>query len=299
MSDGNQIEARKTAGEAFERLVEIIARLRAPDGCPWDREQTHHTLRAHLLEETYETLDAIEREDDDDLREELGDLLLQPVLHAQIAGEIEPCGQARFDIVDVLETISDKLVRRHPHVFGDVQVASSGEVLVNWDAIKKEEKAAKLQKQEASQSTVDDSAEASILNDIPANSPSLLLALKVSKKAAKAGFEWPDLEGVFDKLSEEMRELEAAIAGQKEAPQDESKSARVAEELGDLLFTTVNIARWNKIDPELALRDMVARFSLRFRVMEKEARARGLDLQTLSPEEWDELWTTAKSSKMV
>lgn len=293
MSNDHQ-EAATTPGPAFERLVEIIARLRAPDGCPWDREQTHHTLRTHLLEETYETLDAIEREDDDDLREELGDLLLQPVLHAQIASEIEPTGQKRFDIVDVLETISDKLVRRHPHVFGDVSVSTSGEVLQNWDAIKKQEKAAKLQGRAGTQSTLSAADEPSILDDVPPM-PALMLALKVSKKAAKAGFEWPNLEGVFDKLSEERHELEAAIAQQKAAPSDANQQ-RVAEELGDLLFTTVNIARWQKVDPELALRDMVARFSVRFRAMEKEARTRGLDLQALSTEQWDELWTQAKSS---
>ena len=292
MSDDNQHQTTGTPGEAFERLVEIIARLRAPDGCPWDREQTHHTLRAHLLEETYETLDAIEREDDDDLREELGDLMLQPVLHAQIASEIEPTGQARFDIVDVLETISDKLVRRHPHVFGEVTVSSSGEVLVNWDAIKQQERAAKLQK-EGAQSTLSAPDATSVLDDVPIGLPSLLLALKVSKKAAKVGFEWPDLAGVFDKLSEETRELEIAIAEQKTAP-SEANQKRVAEELGDLLFTAVNIARWNKVDPELALRDMVARFSVRFRAMEKEAQTRELDLQTLSPAQWDDLWTSAK-----
>lgn len=259
------------AGAAFTRLVVIIAQLRAPEGCPWDREQTHLTLRRHLIEEAYEVLDAIETGTDDDLREELGDLLMQPLMHAQIAGE-----EKRFDIADVLEGISDKLVRRHPHVFGEVTVADSGEVLRNWDAIKQSEK--KLTK--AAQST-------SLLEGVPPALPALSLALEISKKAAKAGFEWPDAAGVLDKLREEVAELEAAL-------EDEDEQ-RVTDELGDLLFTAVNIARWQKIDPELALRDMVLRFRERFAHMEAVARARNLTLEVLSPEQWDVLWNNAKS----
>jgi tetrapyrrole methylase family protein/MazG family protein len=262
-----------TPAEAFERLVSIIAQLRSPEGCPWDREQTHLTLRKHLIEESYEVLDAIERGDDADLKEELGDLLMQPVMHAQIAEE-----EGRFDIAGVLDGISDKLVRRHPHVFGDIEVENSGEVLRNWDAIKKAEKAGKPE----SEST-------SILESVPKNLPSLSLAMEVSKKAAKAGFEWPDAAGVLDKLREETSELEAAI--------ESGDKNHITDELGDLLFTAVNIARWNKVDPELALRDMVTRFQSRFAHMEKAAGERELNLEVLSPTEWDELWDIAKQSQ--
>lgn len=268
--------ARPTPAQSFERLATIVARLRAPDGCPWDREQTHRSLRAHLIEESYETLNAIEREDDENLREELGDLLLQPVLHAQIAQD-----DGRFDVVDVIEEISDKLVRRHPHVFGDLQVDDSGEVLLNWEAIKRDEKARKT----AVQSTAD-AIVPSVLDDISPALPALMLALKVSKKAARAGFEWPDVAGVMAKLREETNELETALA--------QGDATRIGEELGDLLFSAVNIARWQKIDPELALRDMVSRFGARFRHMENAARARDCDLAELSPELWDELWNEAK-----
>lgn len=259
-----------TPAQSFTRLHEIIVRLRAPGGCPWDRAQTHQSLRAHLVEETYETLDAIERADDADLCEELGDLLMQPLMHADIAGE-----ENRFGIVDVLEGISDKLVRRHPHVFGDVSVEDADEVLTNWEAIKKQEKAAR------------GTQETSVLDNVPDTLPSLSRALKISKKAAKVGFEWPNIAGVLAKLREETAEVEAEI--------ESGDDARLSEELGDLLFTAVNIARWRKIDPELALRDGVRRFEMRFRAMEKQAAAQNKDLKSLSPEEWELLWSDAKS----
>jgi tetrapyrrole methylase family protein/MazG family protein len=268
--------SKPTPAQAFERLAQIIARLRAPDGCPWDREQTHVTLRTHLLEEACETMDAIDGGDDTHLCEELGDLLMQPVLHAQIAEE-----EKRFDIVDVIEGISDKLVRRHPHVFGEVTVADSGEVLTNWEAIKKAEKEQKGQ------------GEASILSGVPNTLPSLMQALEVSKKAVKVGFEWPDMAGVLAKLHEEIAELEEEIAGSNS--KDEAARQRITEELGDVLFTVVNIARWHKINPELALRDTVARFRGRFEKMEDTARQQGLNLEQLTPQQWDELWEAAKS----
>jgi tetrapyrrole methylase family protein/MazG family protein len=265
---------RPTPAETFARLAEIIARLRAPNGCPWDREQTHLTLRKHLIEESYEVIDAIEHEDSDHLREELGDLLMQPVLHAQIAAE-----ENRFDIVDVLEEISDKLVRRHPHVFGDVTADDSATVLKNWDAIKKQEKAAK--------GSGEAQPEDSILNGVPSALPSLALAMEISKKAAKAGFEWPDVLAVMNKLREETLEVQSEL-------ESGADKQRVSEELGDLLFTVVNVARWQKIDPELALRDTVRRFSARFAQMEAVAREQGRVLEALSPEQWDELWNAAK-----
>jgi len=262
--------SKPTPAIAFDRLYTIIARLRAPGGCPWDREQSHASLRTHLLEETYETLDAIDRADDHDLREELGDLLMQPLLHADIAAE-----EDRFDVVDVLEGISDKLVRRHPHVFGDVTVRDADEVLTNWDAIKKQEKAGR------------GVVETSVLDNVPAVLPSLSRALKISKKAAKVGFEWPDIEGVLEKLREETREVEYEL--------QQGDDARLSEELGDLLFTAVNIARWRKIDPELALREGVARFEARFRAMESAAASAGLQLKSLTPDQWEDLWSAAKT----
>jgi len=272
---------QRTPGSAFTRLIEIVARLRAPGGCPWDREQTHATLRTHLLEETYETLDAIDEGDDAHLREELGDLLMQPVMHAQIAEE-----ENRFNIVDVLDEISDKLVRRHPHVFGEITVSDSGEVLRNWDAIKKQEAGSRRQTAGNATQEADSALRTphSALDDVPRTLPSLLLALKVSKKAAKVGFEWPDIQSVMDKLREETDELEA----------DLDDTQRAGEELGDLLFTAVNVARWKKIDPEIALRETVARFQKRFAHMEAVAAAREIELQSLSPQQWDELWNAAK-----
>ena len=269
---------KPTAAEAFARLAQIIEKLRAPDGCPWDREQTHATLRPHLLEEVCETMEAIDGGDAAHLCEELGDLLMQPVLHAQIAAE-----ENRFDIVDVLEGISDKLVRRHPHVFGDVIVADSGEVLTNWDAIKKEEKARRGQ------------TPTSVLAGVPNTLPSLMQALEISKKAIKVGFEWPDIEGVLAKLHEEIAELEDEIRAQPNV-KDEAAQQRIAEELGDVLFTAVNIARWRKINPELALRDTVSRFRGRFEKMELSAQQQGLNLEELTPEKWEELWEAAKNS---
>jgi MazG family protein len=263
------------AAEQFARLVEIVASLRAPNGCPWDREQTHASLRRHLIEESYEVVDAIETGSNDDLCEELGDLLMQPVMHAQIAQE-----ENRFAIADVLQGICEKLVRRHPHVFGEVTVSDSGEVLKNWDAIKKAEKQNKIGDSQAGSTPA--------LGDAPAALPALMQALEVSKKAAKLGFEWPDESGVLEKAREEITELEMAM-------HSESRE-RVAEEVGDLLFTVVNIARWQKVDPELALRDMVRRFRARFSHMENAAREAGLELGVLPPAQWEELWKNAKSN---
>ena len=268
-------DSRPNIEAAFARLAAIVAQLRAPDGCPWDREQTHETLRPHLIEEAYEVLHAIETHDDENLCEELGDLMLQPVLHAQIAQE-----EKRFDLVEVLEGISDKLVRRHPHIFGDVSVEDSAQVLANWNAIKQAEKAAK-----------NAAPKLSILAEVPRGLPALSLAMEISKTAAKAGFEWPDASGVLDKVREEIDELEAAM-------KNESRE-RVGEELGDLLFTLVNVARWQKIDPELALRDMTRRFSQRFGAMELLARERGLELADLGPETWDALWNVVKAQQEV
>jgi tetrapyrrole methylase family protein/MazG family protein len=245
----------------LERLVYIVDRLLGPGGCPWDREQTHETLKKYLLEEAYEVLDAIDSQSPDKLKEELGDLLLQPIMHARMEKAV-----GNWDIDDVATAICDKLVRRHPHVFGDTQAETSDEVLKNWDAIKKTESGAK-----------------SVLEGVPQGMASLLRAHEVSKRAARVGFEWPNLESVFDKLKEEEQELNEAIAG--------GDPTRIEEEMGDLLFTVVNVARWLKVEPEEALRKMLNRFTERFQHMESLAET---DLKHLSPEEWDRLWTTAK-----
>lgn len=246
------------------QLVEVSDRLLAPGGCPWDRAQTHESLKKYLLEEAYEVLEAIDSGSDDKFREELGDLILQPVMHAQM----KKAG-GRFDIDDVANEIVLKLVRRHPHVFGDVSVADADEVLKNWDRIKRTEKGEEPR---------------SILAGVPKGMASLLRAHEISKRAARSGFEWPDIDAVFDKLHEEEVELREAIAsGDRE---------HIESEIGDLLFTAVNVARWAGIEPEEALRKMLDRFTKRFTSMESAADR---PLTELSPEEWDRLWNEAKS----
>ena len=258
----------------FERLTQIMAQLRAPDGgCPWDLKQTHESLRPHLIEESAEVLAAIESGDKANLREELGDLLLQVVFHAQLAQE-----NGDFNIEDVALAINEKLVRRHPHIFGDVQADDAETVKANWDAIKAQEKAERGEIQ------------TSILGDVPNELPALSSALKISKRAAKVGFEWPDEAGVIEKLREEVGEVEVAL--QNESP------ARVAEELGDLLFTIVNLARWRGIDPEMALRDNNRKFRGRFEQMEAAATRRGWSLEQLSEAQWEELWNGAKTQTL-
>ena len=257
----------------FDRLTQIMAQLRAPDGgCPWDLQQTHQTLRASLIEESAEVLDAIESGDQENLREELGDLLLQVVFHAQLAQE-----NGDFNIEDVARGISEKLVRRHPHIFGDVVAPDAEAVKANWDVIKAQEKAERGEKP------------TSVLGDVPTELPALAAALKISRRAAKVGFEWPDEAGVWAKLREEIGEVEDAMRGESDA--------RIAEELGDLLFTVVNLARWRGINPELALRDNNRKFRGRFEQMEAQAQQRGWDLEALDEAQWDELWNAAKSAR--
>ncbi len=255
--------------DPFLRLTQIVAKLRAPDGCPWDREQTHDTLRASLIEESAEVLQAIENRDDANLCEELGDLILQPLFHAQIATE-----EGRFTLDDVLNGICDKLVRRHPHVFGNVMANDSAQVLENWEAIKRGEKAARGE------------VSGSVLGDVPPELAALSQAMKISKRAAKVGFEWEQEADVVAKIREETLEIEGALANES--------TERVAEEIGDLLFTAVNLARWRGINPELALRDVNRKFIARFEKMESEAKAGGLELEKLTAADWDALWNRAK-----
>ena len=248
--------------EKFDTLVNIIARLRGPGGCPWDREQTHTSLRVNLLSECYEVLEALDSGDADKLCEELGDLLLQILLHAQIARD-----EGAFEIGDVIKSISEKLVRRHPHIFGSVKVKDSTEVMHNWEDLKRDEREEGV----------------SMLAGVPKEMPALAYAYEISRRAVRVGFEWKDMEGVIDKLAEEVREIN-----------DAESHDQKAREFGDLLFTLVNVARWQGIDAEAALRDANNKFYLRFSRMEELCRQRGLELKELTFEQWDSLWEEVK-----
>jgi tetrapyrrole methylase family protein/MazG family protein len=256
------------ANASFVTFQETIAHLRAPDGCPWDREQTHQSLRPFLLEEVYEVLEALDADDTAWLAEELGDLLLQIVLHTQIAIDT-----GEFNMGNVIDHINRKLLRRHPHVFGDVQVNGVDDVTANWETIKKAEKAVKDQTGQPP----------SALDGIPNTLPALTQALTISKRAVKMGFEWPNIEGVLDQLIEEAHEITAA-----ESPE------HLESEIGDLLFSAVNLARWRKIDPESALRGTNARFKWRFQKMEELAAIQGKNLPDLSTDDMEILWNEAK-----
>lgn len=248
----------------FYGLVWVMDRLLGPGGCPWDQEQTHESLIKHLIEEAYELVEAIEAKDEEAMKEELGDCLLQPVFHAQMKAR-----DGAWSVEAPIKAITDKLIRRHPHVFGEVDVADAQEVLRNWDKIKTSEKGGEVKK--------------SVLAGVPGSLPALHRAMIVSRRAARCGFEWPDLDAVWQKVREEEREfLEACQTGDKE---------RMASELGDLLFTYVNVARWLDLDPEESLRKMLGRFTHRFQTMESLSEA---PLAELSPEAWDDLWMTAK-----
>jgi len=249
---------------SLESFQDTIAHLRAPDGCPWDREQTHQSLRTTLLEETYEALTALDADDMDALCEELGDLLLQIVLHAQIAVE-----EGDFSLAQVIEKISAKIKRRHPHVFGNVVVSGAAEVSANWEEIKREEKG---------------EAGGSMLDDVPLALPALAQAQSYQQRVARVGFDWPDVEGVVAKVAEEIEELQRT-----------SDVAEREEELGDLLFSLVNLARWLEVDAESALRAANARFAKRFAAMEDLCRQRGQHLADLSLAEQDALWEEVKN----
>ena len=246
------------------KLVGVMRRLRGENGCPWDREQSHETLKPYLLEEAYEVLHAIDRKDDKELMEELGDLLLQIVFHAQLATE-----EGRFTIDDVAEAIVRKLVRRHPHVFGEVTVENSDEVLKNWEKIKKRE------------------GKISVLAGVPDSLPALLKARRVQEKAKRAGFDWKSVDGPLDKLLEEIKELK------NEA--EKGKKRRMEEELGDLLFSIVNVSRFLGIDAEDALRKTIHKFIKRFNYIEETIKKRGeKSLEDHTLEELDLLWEEAK-----
>ncbi len=248
----------------LENLIEVIAKLRAPDGCPWDREQTHKTLKPNMLEEAYEAVDAMESGDMKHLKEELGDVLLQVVLHAQIASE-----EGAFNIEDVARGIKEKLIHRHPHVFGDIKVSSTTEVLDNWDKLKQEEKQHRK----------------SAMDGISKSQSALMSAQKISKKAVKQGFEWPDEKSLYECIYSEFEEF-------KEAEKEQNKE-HMEDEFGDILFAVVNLARWNKIDAEQALLKANKKFTARFRKMEELAKK---PLKEYSFEEYDALWKEAKAA---
>jgi len=258
------------------RLIEIMARLRDPvGGCPWDLEQDFSTIRHYTIEEAYEVADAIERQDFADLREELGDLLLQPIYHAQMASEA-----GHFDIGDVVYAITDKLIRRHPHVFGDVEAGTSAASENRWEAIKAQERAAKAARKGDSTP--------SILDDVPGVLPALARAGKLTKRAAKVGFDWPDFASVKAKVDEELVEVAEAQAS--------GDAAALQEELGDLLFAVANLARHAGIDPEAALRDANSKFTRRFHYVEARCREDGIEPANAGLERLDGYWNEIRSS---
>ena len=264
-------EKRKSTGELFEEVVGVMARLRGEGGCPWDREQTHASLKRYALEETYELLEAIDENDDAGMREELGDVLLQVLFHAQMAGE-----DRRFAIDEVMTGLRDKLVRRHPHVFGDEQATDSAAVLRNWEKVKALEKPA------------NGAQGHSLFTSVPRAMPALARAQRIGDKAAGVGFDWPDAEPVWAKVEEELGELrEAAATG---------RADRVEAELGDLLFSVVNLSRFLKVQAEEALEGTIGRFQKRFAHIERALAARGKTVGEASFEEMDGLWEEAKKA---
>lgn len=295
-----------TTGERFERAVSIMARLRGPGGCPWDREQTFDSVKPYTLEETYEVLEAIDNRDWDELTGELGDLLLQVLFYAQMAKD-----QGTFSIDEVLDRLSNKLVDRHPHVFGDVKAETSSEVLRNWEALKAEEKT-KRRNADAGQTAgneKDAGAAESVLAGISSAMPALLEAHKLSSRAARVGFDWPNVDGLFEKLREETEELreqlrdfpapgprpggsDVAGAGGQQIPEDLRE--RLEDEVGDLFFVLVNISRYLSLDPESALRKTNRKFKRRFQWIEEQLRASGRSPREATADELESLWQQSK-----
>ena len=287
-----------STGEKFERAVNIMARLRAPGGCPWDREQTFDSIKPYTLEETYEVFEAIENRDWQELPGELGDLLLQVLFYSEMAREA-----GYFSIEDVLDRLSTKLVDRHPHVFGEVKAETAREVVRNWEALKKAEKAAK---------TAEEPESKPLLSSISRSMPALLEAGKIGRKAASVGFDWPEISGIFDKLQEEVAELKQNVdeipqpvrpgggdAGSRATPISPSLHERIEGELGDLFFVLVNLARFLDVDPESALRRTTSKFRRRFEAMESAAKSQGTTLEQMNLEQMEELWQHSKIGEEV
>src|SRR5271169_2467184 len=292
-----------TTGERFERAVAIMERLRAPGGCPWDREQTFDSIKPYTLEETYEVLEAIDNRDWDELPGELGDLLLQVLFYSEMGKE-----QGTFSIDDVLDRLSGKLVDRHPHVFGDVKADTSAEVKRNWEALKVQER----KKRAGGNAGEAGKTSPSILAGVSSSMPSLLEAYKLSSRAAQVGFDWPDVEGLFDTLHEETGELREQLrefpapgprpqgrgmAGSGRTPVPENLQARLEDEVGDLFFVLVNIARYLSLDPESALRQANRKFKRRFQWMEARLDESGRSADQASMEELESLWQQAKAAE--
>ncbi|MBI5298932.1 MAG: nucleoside triphosphate pyrophosphohydrolase [Deltaproteobacteria bacterium] len=276
----------KKTGEPLKKLMDIVAMLRGPNGCPWDKEQTYKDINPYLLEEAHEIVEAIDKNDFQGLKEELGDLLVHILFHCQMATE-----DGKFDMAEVMQNASDKLIRRHPHVFGDDKASDSAnssnllrglakpnlapttqEVLVNWEKIKQEENKHKRE---------------SILEGIPKTIPALIKALRLGEKSSRVGFDWPDRKGIMLKLHEELEELKEAMKAKD--------PANIEREYGDLLFTMANLGRFLKLDPESSLRKASDTFTTRFQWIEKKAKQNGEILQNLTPEKWDKLWNEAKT----
>jgi len=297
-----------STGEKFERAVGIMARLRAPGGCPWDREQTFDSIKPYTLEEAYEVLEAIDQRDWEELKGELGDLLLQVLFYAEMAQE-----EGRFSIDDVLERLSSKLIHRHPHVFGDVKAETSADVLRNWEALKAEEKKKRLEAT-GDKATKEEAKPESVLAGVSSAIPALLEAYKLSSRAAHVGFDWPHIAGLFDKLSEETAELQhelerfpapgprpahRGIAGSHTGavtPTEELKT-RLEGEIGDMFFVLVNIARYLSLDPESALKKTNRKFKRRFQWLEQEIRRSGRRLEDATLDEMEELWQQSKAQE--
>jgi len=254
----------------FKELVEVIAKLRSEDGCPWDRQQTHKTLKPQLIEEAYEVVDAIDEGKDEKLEEELGDLLMQVLLNAQVAED-----DGKFNICGVIQKISDKLKRRHPHVFGHVQVNGADEVMENWEAIKSQEHANRDRE--------------SLMDGVPLHLPELMKARKIQSKAARVGFDWEKTEDVLGKVEEEVEELKVSISA--------SEPDGIEEEIGDILFSIVNLSRFLSVEPEEALRRTNAKFIRRFKQMEAEIAAQGKSITDYDLSALDELWEAAKKTE--
>ncbi len=295
-------------GDRFQRAVDIMARLRAPGGCPWDREQTFDSIKPYTLEETYEVLEAIDNRDWEELKGELGDLLLQVLFYAQMARE-----DGHFSIDDVVEQLSTKLVGRHPHVFGDVKAETSGDVLRNWEALKAEEKKKRLEAGGGKAAKKYEQPE-SVLAGIASAIPALLEAFKISSRAAHVGFEWPELTGLFEKLDEETGELRREVTKLPQpvrppargvansrggTPIGQDLRERLEDEVGDLLFVLVNIARYLTLDPESALKKTNRKFKRRFQWMEERLRQKGGSIQNSTLEEMESLWQAAKEQEGV
>ncbi len=295
-----------TTGERFERAVSIMARLRGPGGCPWDREQTFDSIKPYTLEETYEVLEAIDNRDWDELSSELGDLLLQVLFYAQMAHE-----ENSFSIDQVLDRLSQKLVDRHPHVFGDVKAETSSDVLRNWEALKAEEKKKRLEAGggKSAEDGGGNEHSQSVLAGVSSGIPALLEAYKLSSRAAHVGFDWPNVGGLFEKLHEETQELQkeleqvlapgprpqiSGVASSRGKQLSEDLRARLEDEVGDLFFVLVNIARYLSLDPESALRKTNRKFKRRFQWMEEQLRASGRSPEQSSMEELESLWQQAK-----